>query len=69
MCVCVCVCACVCVRVCVCAGARVHAYAQALKGVICVRSCNLAYPACKLYGPYCVICGLSGSTIFHDIIS
>jgi hypothetical protein len=36
----------------------------------CVRACSLAYPARNLYAPYCdVICGLSGSTTFFDIIS
>jgi hypothetical protein len=35
-----------------------------------VRTWNLAYPACNSYAPYCdVIFGLSGSTIFFDIIS
>ena len=35
-----------------------------------VRACSLAYPACNLYAPYCVvICSLSGSTTFFDIIS
>ena len=35
-----------------------------------VRACNLAYPTCNSYAPYCdVICGFSGSTIFFDIIS
>jgi len=32
--------------------------------------CSLSYPACKAHAPYyIVICGLSGSTIFFDIIS
>jgi hypothetical protein len=35
-----------------------------------VRASSLAYLSCKAYAPYCdVICGLSGSTIFFDIIS
>jgi hypothetical protein len=35
-----------------------------------VRAFSLAYPACNYYATYCdVICGLSGSTIFLDIIS
>jgi hypothetical protein len=33
-----------------------------------VRTCSLAYPACNAYAPYCVICGLSGSTTFVDIL-
>jgi hypothetical protein len=36
---------------------------------VCVFACNLAYPACNAYAPYCVVCGLSGSTIFFDITS
>ena len=32
--------------------------------------CSRSYPACKAHAPYyIVICGLSGSTIFFDIIS
>jgi hypothetical protein len=35
-----------------------------------IRACNLAYPACNAYAPYCdVICGPSISTTFFDIIS
>ena len=37
---------------------------------MCVRACSLAYLVCNSYAPYCeVICGLSVSTIFFDIIS
>ena len=35
----------------------------------CVRACSLAYPTCNTYAPYyVVIYGLSGCTIFFDII-
>jgi hypothetical protein len=50
-----------------CVFARARAYSS-----VCmhVRPCILAYRACNLYAPYCaVICGLSGSIIFFDIIS
>jgi hypothetical protein len=37
---------------------------------VCMRACNLAYPARKAYVPYCdIIYGSSGSTIFFDVIS
>jgi hypothetical protein len=36
---------------------------------VCWRACNLAYPACKAQAPFSiVICNLSGSAIFLDII-
>jgi hypothetical protein len=35
---------------------------------VCV--CNLSYPACKAHAPYYIVmCGLSGSAIFLNIIS
>ena len=50
---------CLCVCVCVCVGARVR-----------VVACNLAYPECNAYTPYCdVICGSSGSISYFGIIN
>ena len=57
-----------CVCVCVCGG---EVMVPRRMGVcICVRTCRLAYPPCNAHASYSiVICGLSGSTIFFDIIS
>ena len=53
------VCMCVCVRV----PGRVGMCMR-------VRACSLACSTCNSHAPYCdVICSLSGSTIFFDIIS
>ena len=67
------VCVCVCGRagayVCMCARACV--WVPGRQGVCMrVRTRSPAYPACKAHAPYyIVIYGLSGSTIFFDIIS
>ena len=55
--------ACACVRVCIWVPRRVGVCTR-------IRVCSLAKPARNAYAPYCdVLCGLSVSTIFFDIIS
>ena len=61
--------------VCMCAGERVLLCADAqeprrMDVCACARACNLAYPACNAYAPYCVvICGFSHSSRFFDTMS
>ena len=42
----------------------------ALTFYIVMSVCSLSYPACNAYAPYCTVTsGLSGTTIFYQIIS
>jgi hypothetical protein len=53
---------CMCVRACI--------DAERVDVCMCMRACSLAYLAYNAHAPYCiVICGLSGSTAYFDIIS
>jgi hypothetical protein len=57
----------VCVCVCVCARMLLPGHMGVYMRVC---ACSFGYPKCFSYAPYCdVICDLSGSTIFFDVIS
>jgi hypothetical protein len=54
------------ISACMCVFAHARVYVRIR---FCVRACSLAYPTCNTYAPYyVVIYGLSGCTIFFDII-
>ena len=64
---------CVRISVCVCARACVWVCGEVPGRVgvfMSMHACSVAYPTFKAHAPYCdVICGLSGTTTFFDIIS